>query len=208
MKIACCFTVLVAVTFGAGAAPQTIKLPEEVAKLRPSDLPGAKVAARACVVCHSADYINYQPPGMSLTQWTGEVAKMQHTYGAPITDNEVKLIGAYLAVAYGSAKPDDADVIAASATAPAPTNAVASIDVKALLNANGCLACHAIDKKVVGPAYHDVAAKYSHDTQAAAMLAKRILEGSSGRWGEVPMPPNAGLDAEQAKALAEFVLKQ
>src|SRR6185369_12100513 len=96
MKIACCFTVLVAVTFGAGAAPQTIKLPEEVAKLRPSDLPGAKVAARACVVCHSADYINYQPPGMSLTQWTGEVAKMQHTYGAPITDNEVKLIGAYL----------------------------------------------------------------------------------------------------------------
>ena len=77
-----------------------------------------------------------------------------------------------------------------------------------MLGANGCLACHAIESKVVGPAFHDVAAKYHGDSQAASKLAKSILEGSSGRWGQVPMPPNSALDAEQAKALAEFVLKQ
>ena len=205
MRLACPCVLALFVSL-AGAAPRSIEYPAETATLRPSDLPGAKLAARACVVCHSADYISYQAPGLSLTQWTGEVAKMQHTYGAPISDSDVKAIGAYLAVAYGSAKATDPDVVAASDTAPSAT--AAAVDVKASLGANGCLACHAIESKVVGPAFHDVAAQYHGDSQAASKLAKSILEGSSGRWGQVPMPPNSGLNAEQAKALAEFVLKQ
>ena len=111
-------------------------------------------------------------------------------------------------MAYGAAKPDDADVAALGAAASIQESGLASIDVKVVLNANGCLACHAIDKKVVGPAYHDVASKYAGDSQATASLVRSILEGSSGRWGQVPMPPNGGLTKEQARVLAEFVLKQ
>jgi cytochrome c551/c552 len=130
------------------AAPVEIKLPQETAKLRASKLPGYAIAVQKCAICHSADYINFQPPGMNQAQWTAEVAKMQHAFGAPITDDDVRQIGAYLAVAYGSAKATDASVANVSPAAAAPG---AAIDVKALLNANACLGCHAVDKKVVGP---------------------------------------------------------
>ena len=56
---------------------------------------------------------------------------------------------------------------------------------------DGCAACHAVDKKIVGPAYKEVAAKYKGDKDAAAKLAKKVKEGGSGVWGPMPMPPNA-----------------
>lgn len=198
----------------AHAAVHEIKLPAEDAKLKPSPLPGYVVATQKCATCHSADYVKYQPPGMSLTQWTGEVAKMQHLYGAPISDDDVKSIGAYLAVAYGSAKESDLPAVlkSAPASAASPTAGAtpvgATVDTMALLNANGCLGCHAIDKKVVGPAYHDVAAKYHGDPHAQSMLEASIRNGSVGKWGEVPMPPFAQLKPAEVQALAEFVLKQ
>jgi cytochrome c551/c552 len=198
----------------AHAAVHEIKLPAEDAKLKSSPLPGYVVATQKCATCHSADYVKYQPPGMSLTQWTGEVAKMQHLYGAPISDDDVKSIGAYLAVAYGSAK--ESDLPAALKSVPAlaapPTSSAApvgaTVDATALLNANGCLGCHAIDKKVVGPAYHVVSAKYHGDPHALSMLEASIRNGSVGKWGEVPMPPFAQLKPAEVQALAEFVLKQ
>ena len=201
------FLAMVALCFGsvAFAAPVAIKLPQETAKLRAAKLPGYAIAVQKCAICHSADYINFQPPGMNQAQWTAEVAKMQHAFGAPITDDEVRQIGAYLAVAYGSAKATDADVANASPVVAAPG---AAIDVKALLNANACLGCHALDQKVVGPAYHDVALKYKADPQATAKVAASIRQGGIGKWGQVPMPANAGLTDAQARALAEFVLKQ
>ena len=85
------------------AGTADVQLPPETAQLRPSELAGFVIAAQKCAICHSADYINYQPPGMTLTQWTAEMAKMQHTYGAPIDDAEVKLLGIYLAATYGDA---------------------------------------------------------------------------------------------------------
>jgi len=204
-------------TFCSVAAPREIKLPPETVLLRRSELPGAAIAAQKCAICHSADYVSYQPPGLTLAQWTAEVSKMQHAYGAPLTEGEVKEIGAYLAVAYGSAKENDAGVVAAS-RAPATAGAVqtrtavadasGALDVKALLNANSCLPCHAIDRKVVGPAYHDVAAKYAGDAQAVTKLVENIRKGGVGRWGPVTMPPVTGLTDAEAKALAEFVLKQ
>jgi len=201
------FLAMVALCFGsvAFAAPVAIKLPQETAKLRAAKLPGYAIAVQKCAICHSADYINFQPPGMNQAQWTAEVAKMQHAFGAPITDDEVRQVGAYLAVAYGSAKATDADVANASPVVAAPG---AAIDVKALLNANACLGCHALDQKVVGPAYHDVALKYKADPQATAKVAASIRQGGIGKWGQVPMPANAGLTDAQARALAEFVLKQ
>lgn len=78
-----------------------IKLPPESAALRPSELPGYTIALQKCGICHSTDYINLQPPHMSLTQWTAEVVKMQHAYGAPIDETEIKLLGVYLTATYG-----------------------------------------------------------------------------------------------------------
>ncbi|MNP03306.1 Cytochrome c-551 precursor [compost metagenome] len=132
---------------------------------------------------------------------------MQHVYGAPISDRDVSVIGAYLAVTYGSAKANDADVLAAS-NAPVVAGAGANVDAKALLQNNACLSCHAIDHKVVGPAYRDVAAKYAKDPQAMDRLMSSIQHGGSGKWGDVPMPPFAQLSPDDLKSLATFILQQ
>jgi cytochrome c len=72
-----------------------------------------------------------------------------------------------------------------------------------LLKKSGCTACHANDKKLVGPAYKDVAAKYKGDAKAAAMLAAKVKKGGAGVWGQVPMPPNANVaDADIGKMIA------
>ena len=193
----------------AGAAPLSITLPAETAVLKPSTLPGYPLARQKCSICHSADYINFQPPGMSLAQWTAEAGKMQHVYGAPISDQDVSVIGAYLAATYGSAKASDADVQAASnpPVEQPPTVSVAKV-ASALLKDNACLSCHAIDHKVVGPAYHDVAAKYANDPQALARVMSSIQHGGSGKWGDVPMPPFAQLSSDDLKSLATFIMSQ
>jgi cytochrome c len=77
-----------------------------------------------------------------------------------------------------------------------------------LAKQKNCLACHAIDKKLVGPAYKDVAAKYKNDKNAAAMLAKKIREGGVGVWGQVPMPANPQVNEQEALSLAKWVLSQ
>lgn len=80
-------------------------------------------------------------------------------------------------------------------------------DETALAKAKNCLSCHTIDKKLVGPAYKDVAAKYKGDKTAAARLAAKVKAGGKGVWGEIPMPPNNVTD-EEAKKLVEWVLSQ
>jgi cytochrome c len=74
-----------------------------------------------------------------------------------------------------------------------------------LATKKNCMACHAVDKKVVGPAYKEVAAKYAGDKAAADKLAEKILKGGVGVWGQVPMPPNP-ITADEAKTLANWVL--
>jgi cytochrome c len=75
-----------------------------------------------------------------------------------------------------------------------------------LAKAKNCMACHAADKKLVGPAYKDVAAKYAADKGAAAKLAKKIREGGVGAWGQVPMPANPQVSEAEALTLANWVL--
>ncbi|MCI4441730.1 c-type cytochrome [Tibeticola sp.] len=77
---------------------------------------------------------------------------------------------------------------------------------EALAKAKNCMACHAIDKKLVGPAYKDVAKKYAGDAKAADMLAAKIQKGGSGVWGAVPMPANTQVNDAEAKKLAAWVL--
>ena len=76
----------------------------------------------------------------------------------------------------------------------------------ALATSKNCMACHALDHKVVGPAYKDVAAKYAGDKNAVAKLTKKILNGGSGVWGAIPMPANAQVNEAEAKQLAAWVL--
>ena len=80
-------------------------LPADTSKLIPSTLPGYRTAQLKCGLCHSADYINLQPPGMTTPQWTAEMVKMQKTYGAPLSDAEIAQLGEYLGVTYGGQTP-------------------------------------------------------------------------------------------------------
>ncbi|MBP0628310.1 MULTISPECIES: c-type cytochrome [unclassified Cupriavidus] len=195
----------------ASAAPQDIKLPAENVKLKPARLPGYGIAMQKCAICHSADYVSYQPPGLSLAQWTAEMKKMQQAYGAPIDDAEVEQLGAYLAVAYGSAKAKDPEIVAIAQKAgkPAvPASAAPGVDVQGLLAKNACLSCHGVTQKVVGPAYHEVAVRYKNDAQAQAKLEASIRGGSNGKWGAAPMPPFASLKPEEVRALATYVRQQ
>jgi cytochrome c len=77
---------------------------------------------------------------------------------------------------------------------------------QALATAKNCMACHAVDKKLVGPAYKDVATKYAGQKDAVDKLAVKILKGGSGVWGAIPMPANAQVNEAEAKKLAAWVL--
>ncbi|MDY0329441.1 MAG: c-type cytochrome [Thiomonas sp.] len=98
-----------------------------------------------------------------------------------------------------------AAALAAAATLTM-SSAFAAEDMLALAKSKNCLACHAVDKKLVGPSYQEVAAKYAGKPGAVDTLSKAILHGVSGVWGPVPMPANPQVTPAQAKQLAEWVL--
>ena len=77
-----------------------------------------------------------------------------------------------------------------------------------LAKKHACFACHTLDKKMVGPSYKEVAAKYRSDKAAAAKLAEKIKNGSQGVWGNVPMPPNSAVPDADVKALVSWILSQ
>ena len=85
---------------------------------------------------------------------------------------------------------------------------VVSKEIAELAKAKNCLACHAIDKKLVGPSYKDVAAKYATDKDAVAKLSKKVREGGVGVWGQVPMPANPQVNEQEAQTLVKWVLSQ
>ena len=87
----------------------------------------------------------------------------------------------------------------AAASAPALAN-------QALATKHSCTACHAVDKKLVGPSYQDVAAKYAGQKDAEAALISSVRKGSTGKWGQVPMPANAAPSDDEVKTLVKWVL--
>jgi cytochrome c len=96
-------------------------------------------------------------------------------------------------------------IFALALTAAAAAPAMAD---QALATSKNCMACHAVDKKLVGPSYKDVAAKYKADKGAADKLAAKIIKGGSGVWGAIPMPANPQVSEADAKKLAAWVLSQ
>jgi len=91
--------------------------------------------------------------------------------------------------------------IASFAAAPASAQSADE-----LLKKHACLSCHAVDKKLVGPAYKDVAAKYRGQAGAEKMLAEKIKKGGQGVWGPIPMPPNPNVSDADMKVLVGYVL--
>lgn len=79
-------------------------------------------------------------------------------------------------------------------------------DGEALAKSSGCMACHAVAAKRIGPSFKDVAAKYQGQAGAEAMLVTKIQKGGSGNWGKIPMPPNPKVDDAAAKALVTWVM--
>ena len=77
---------------------------------------------------------------------------------------------------------------------------------EALAKSKNCMACHAVDKKLVGPAYKDVAAKYKSDAGAEAKLAEKVKKGGSGVWGPIPMPPNAAVKDDDIKKMVAYIM--
>ena len=93
-------------------------------------------------------------------------------------------------------------LLAAGALLALPAQASEAIAKKAR-----CIACHAVDKKMVGPAYKDVAAKYKGDKGAEAKLVDKVKKGGQGVWGNVPMPPNPAVPDADVKKLVDWILK-
>ncbi len=100
--------------------------------------------------------------------------------------------------------PAEAAPAAAEPAAAAP--AAAGGDQLALATSSGCMACHQVGVKVVGPAYKDVAAKYKGDAAALDMLVAKVKAGGVGTWGQIPMPPNAHVPEENIRAIVTWVL--
>lgn len=87
-------------------------------------------------------------------------------------------------------------------------NAAMAQNAAELAKQKNCFACHAVDKKLVGPAYKDVAAKWKGNKDAPAILAKKIRDGGVGAWGPVPMPANPQVSPAEAETLAKWVMAQ
>ena len=97
-------------------------------------------------------------------------------------------------------------LIAGMSATGAASAALDNAAADAMMKKDGCSACHAIDKKVIGPAYQDVAAKYKGDKEAAGKLVDKVKKGGVGVWGPIPMPPNAQVPDADIKELVSWIL--
>src|SRR3989338_3944266 len=105
-----------------------------------------------------------------------------------------------------AAETDSAPVAAETEPEAPPAPAVSEADAMQLAKNNNCFACHAVGKKVVGPSFRDIAAKYRSDPGAEALLMDRIAKGGSGVWGVMVMPPSPKVSEADRRILAKLVL--
>ena len=96
--------------------------------------------------------------------------------------------------------------LAVMATFSLPAFSVDEATAMVIAKKNGCLACHALDNKLVGPAWKEVGKKYAGDPAAAEQLVVKVKKGTKGTWGIVPMPPNATVKDADVRTLVQFVL--
>ncbi|WP_338681564.1 c-type cytochrome [Janthinobacterium sp. TB1-E2] len=195
-----------ALSAAGGACALEIHLPPETATYKASELPGYQLVQRNCMTCHAAQYASSQPPASPRAYWEATVKKMKKPFGAQFDDADVPAMVDYLVKTYGVERGAALPAAVAKPVAAA-VPAASGKDVKTLLAANGCMACHALDQKVVGPGFAEVAARYKGKDGVAAVAAN-IRSGGTGKWGPVPMPPFSQLSEADAAALARYVLNR
>ena len=183
-----------------------IKLPPESESFKPG--PGSEIANGQCLTCHSVEYVTTQPP-MPPAFWTAEVKKMRQAYGAQIPDDQVAPLVDYLSRNYGAGTNAQPLVSTAVPANPASRAAQATaVSGQALATRYGCVGCHQVSTKLVGPPFKDVAAKYHTDPNAYARISEQIHKGGSGKWGSVLMPPFPTITDAETKALADWILSR
>jgi len=209
----CLMATCTTVAWFAFAAPVKIELPHETETFKPGN--GFEVANAQCLICHSADYVAIQPP-MSRAFWKSSVQKMQQKYGAAIPDEQVEPLVGYLVKTYGTEKSDRGESGAAStrkadSAVPSSTglaDLTATVEGGKLAAKFGCAGCHSVDRKIVGPAFKDIALKYRGHADAFEKVSHQIIQGGGGQWGTIPMPPFPRLSAGEVKAISDWVLGQ
>lgn len=160
--------------------------------------PGSTLTENKCKICHELQHI--RRARLSPGEWADNLRNMKER-GAPLTEEDMRVIFEYLTTYYNRDKPappPSADTLAAGGGDP----------VQQLLAAYACNGCHALEERVVGPSFKEVAGKYAGNADAAARLAAKIRAGGQGVWGAVPMPPNPGLSHADLKAIVGWVLAQ
>lgn len=156
--------------------------------------PGSTLTENKCKICHELQHVRRTP--LSRGEWADNLRNMKER-GTPMDEAEMAIILDYLSTYY-SRDP---------APPPAPDTLAGGGDpFQKLLNAHACSGCHAPDKRIVGPSFREVAAKYADNPGAAARLAAKIRNGGQGAWGAVPMPPNPGVSDADLKSLVGWVL--
>ena len=158
---------------------------------------GADLTMAKCAICHDITHVTRTR--LSRAEWEDNI-KVMIARGMPIEPQEIAIVVDYLATYYNRDTPPPAAEAAPALSGPTP--------IERLLADNGCVACHAVDKRVIGPAFREVAGKYKGEASAAAHLEGKIRQGGSGVWGQVPMPPNPQLGDEDLKRLTAWVLQQ
>ena len=97
-------------------------------------------------------------------------------------------------------------IVSAAAFAAEPSEAPAAADGEALLKKHACIACHSVSSKMVGPSFKDIAAKYGTQKDAEKMLIEKVKKGSTGVWGQIPMPPNTTIPDADLQVIIKWVL--
>jgi len=157
--------------------------------------PGSTLTENKCKICHELQHIRRAK--LSRGEWADNLRNMKER-GTPMDDAEMAVILDYLAAYYNRDKP---------APAASPDSLGASDDpIQKLLNANGCTGCHALDTRVVGPSFREISLRYREKPESKTHLAAKIRQGGQGVWGQVPMPPNAGLSDRDLDSLVGWIL--
>ena len=160
--------------------------------------PGSTLTENKCKICHELQHIRRSP--LSRGEWADNLKNMKER-GTPMTEAEMAVILDYLAAYYNRERP-------APAAGPDTLAAVGGDPMRKLLADSACLGCHDVDKRVVGPAFREVAKKYPADAATVGLLARKVREGTRGAWGAVPMPANTAVSEADARALVAWILQQ
>ena len=160
--------------------------------------PGSILTENKCRICHELQHIRRTP--LSRGEWADNLRNMKER-GTPMNDAEMAIILDYLSTYYNREKP-------APPASPDPLAASDGDPIQKLLDAHACSGCHALDQRVVGPSFKEVAARYANDAGAARKLREKIRTGGGGTWGQVPMPPNPNLAGAELEKIVGWVLEQ